>query len=48
MEKQIIVEIKDNHIPDAIFELSKDNEVFYEDGVTGELIQIIDCTDGPQ
>lgn len=46
IDKQIIiVEIKNNHIPDEIYKLSRDKEVFYCDGVTGELIQILDCTD---
>ena len=40
----IIVEINDNHIPDEIYKLSRENEVFYKDGVTGDLIQILDCT----
>ena len=40
----IIVEIKNNHVPDEIYRLSRENEVFYKDGITGDLIQILDCT----
>ena len=31
-----------NHIPDAVWKLSKTCDVFIEDDVTGQLIQILD------
>lgn len=47
---RIITELSDdnklsNHIPDEVWELSRDNEVYIRDEKTGELIQIIDFTD---
>ena len=36
-----------NHIPEDVWELSRDNEVFIRDEITGELIQVLDCT-GPE
>jgi len=38
---------KANHIPEDVWELSRDNEVFIRDEITGELIQVLDCT-GPE
>ncbi len=35
---------KANHIPEDVWELSRDNEVFIRDEITGELIQVLDCT----
>jgi hypothetical protein len=33
------------HIPEDIWQLSKGNDVFYEDKKTGEMVQVLDCTD---
>lgn len=32
------------HIPDEIYRLARNNNVFYEDRKTGKLIQILDLT----
>ena len=32
-----------NHIPEAVWELSRVHEVFIRDHITNELIQVIDC-----
>lgn len=42
MEQKIIYKNEDNHVPDEIFRLSRDHNVFIKDKKTGELIQIID------
>lgn len=36
-----------NHIPEYVWKLSRDNEVFIRDEITGELEQVLDCT-GPE
>lgn len=36
---------KSNHVPDEIWELSRENEVYIRDKKTNELIQILDFTD---
>lgn len=37
---------KNNHIPDEVFKLSRDNNVWIEDFKSHELVQILDLTDG--
>jgi hypothetical protein len=47
MVQKIIVKLskedrKANHVPDWVFELCHENDVFIEDFKTGELVQILD------
>ena len=42
MVQRIIFKCEDNHVPDEIFRLARDNDVFYKDEITGELIQVLD------
>jgi hypothetical protein len=41
----VVVEIKDNHIPEDVYKLAREKKVFYQDGVTKELIRILDVPD---
>lgn len=42
MTQKIIFKCENNHVPDEIFLLSRKNDVFIEDEITGELIQVLD------
>jgi len=47
MVQEIIVELSEeerlnNHIPDWVFELCHENNVFYRDYTSGELVQVLD------
>ena len=47
----IIYELTDeeklnNHMPEPVWQLSRNHEVFIRDHITGELIQVLDCTEG--
>lgn len=48
----IVIELSEkdkqaNHIPEDVWELSRGREVFIKDEITGELVQVLDCT-GPE
>jgi hypothetical protein len=50
MAQDIIVKLTDEdrlagHIPDEFYKLARENNVFYEDRKTGELVQILDLTE---
>lgn len=50
-ERQIVViDLSDEdrlagHIPDEIYRMSRDHDVFYEDRKTSELVQVLDLTE---
>ena len=52
MRRRILIELSEtdrlnNHIPDDVFDLCHDNDVFILDHATGEAIQILDfCEPG--
>jgi hypothetical protein len=50
MTQDIIIELTEEdrlagHIPDEIYRLARENNVFYRDSKTGELVQILDLTE---
>lgn len=36
-----------NHIPEDVWKLSRGHSVYIRDEITGELVQVLDCT-GPE
>lgn len=51
MRQSVIIKLSDEdrlagHIPEETWQLSRKYDVFYEDRKTGELVQILDLTEG--
>jgi len=40
--KDLVFDLPDNHVPDWMFDLCHDHNVFYRDHQTGELVQVLD------